>query len=124
MRTMQEAGTPVPLPPLDVCGYLVGYLLEAGPAMSGGMGPVPLTASEIRAWSQITGRPLQPWEASWMLRLSREYVGQFAASDRPDSIAPWRDHPYFEERAQVVANHVRGALRSAATSKAKFKRKG
>lgn len=70
-------------PPLSGHDYLIGYLFDAGPAMSGGMGNAQLSHGEIRAWQDNTGIELTPWEARTLRTLSGEYLA--SAQDAEDA---------------------------------------
>lgn len=78
-------------PPLTMCPHIPAYLFDAGPVMSGGMGPSPLSHSEIAAWQANTQTELTPWECSTLKRLSHAYLGahqQAEAEDCPEPYAP------------------------------------
>jgi hypothetical protein len=74
--------------------YLVSYLFEVGPVMSGGMGEAPLPDSEIESWQRNTGIELQSWEARAVKRLSREYLSESQAATEPNRACPWPAAPY------------------------------
>lgn len=83
--------------------HIVEYLFDAGPCMPGAMGPVPLTHGELRAWQENTGIELRPFEATWLRRLSIEYVAQ--AQESTDPLCP----PPFDElraRREAVARKL------------------
>lgn len=63
--------------------------MEVGPALQGGMGPVPLTHGELRDWQLNIGLCLQPWEARVLMRLSQEYCAQAQRSTKPDCAPPY-----------------------------------
>lgn len=80
----------------DVAGltHIVHLFLEIiGPYMGG---LEALSMSEIKAWSELSGVELTPWEAVTIRNMSRAYVVQFNRSN--DSMeAP----PYYEDTGQV-----------------------
>ena len=77
------------MPPLDN-GYLLNILLEIGPVLSGGMGPVPITFCEINAWCNRLGIDLHPMESRMLIQLSREYASESHKATARDHPAPWR----------------------------------
>lgn len=42
------------------------------------MGPLPISYQDIRAWSDVTGRWLAPWELDVVLRLDRTWLTSWA----------------------------------------------
>lgn len=44
--------------------------ISAGASGGGGMGPVTVTWVDLRAWRELTGEAVEPWEAKLILRLS------------------------------------------------------
>lgn len=58
-------------PPPDAIAYLWGWFVEVSYGMgSGGFGPAMLTWECLRAWCELTGRQIEPWEAQALMRLS------------------------------------------------------
>lgn len=78
------------MPPVEGAGYLLGYLWEVGPTLVAGMGAGPITHGELLAWMDLTGIPLQPWEARFLRRLSHEYLVEAHKAEKRDCKAPWR----------------------------------
>lgn len=70
------------MPPVEWGGYLLEWLMDCGPVMSGAAGATALTHSEIRAWSLNCGIPLRDGEASALRVLSADYAG--ALHDNPE----------------------------------------
>jgi len=62
----------------------------------------PVTFEEIRAWLDLTGSNLTPWEAETLRVLSEAYVVQLAKSHSPDSQPPYdaRSVDEMRERTQ------------------------
>jgi hypothetical protein len=100
LEDQQKQGIVVFMPDMAV-PHLVRYLYEIGPTLPGGMGAVPLTHSEIMAWQSNTGVELQPWEARFLYRLSREFLSQSHKSEAPECPPPWVDAPPEVNREQV-----------------------
>ena len=111
------------LPPVPAeLRYLLDWLMDAGPALPGMSGPVPLTWVELQAWATLTGVPLRPWEAQTLRRLSSEYASTLITAEAPDCPAPAEEHEQLDadaltaRRAHVDAQikHFFGGLKSAA----------
>ena len=77
------------LPALDACAYLVDIFWEIGPTLSTGMGEVPISQSEIRAWQDNMGVELAPWQVQLMRRLSIEYLSQAHKATDPNCKPPF-----------------------------------
>lgn len=90
--------------------HLLGYLWDVGPSMQGGMGPAPLTYSELVAWQQSSGIELTPWEAKTLRRLSGEYVSECSRAEKPDCPSPLAVEMTDEDR-ETVSKKVQGAFR-------------
>ncbi|QHJ00120.1 hypothetical protein GT347_20330 [Xylophilus rhododendri] len=97
------------LPP-DPLPELTAILMDAGPTQPSGMGPVPLTATELRAWQQGTATYLTRWEFRLVLRLSAEYLAELQRASDPLRPPPWINKPTPERRVSV-AKHIRNLLR-------------
>ena len=87
---MELAETPMP----ELVGgeWLIGWLFEAGPLASDGMGARGLSWPELAAWRDCTGTPAGPWEMSALRRLSAVYAAAYHASQEADCPAYWL-HP-------------------------------
>ena len=94
------------MPPLDVGGYMVGYLLEIGPVVASGMGQGPISHQEVLAWQALTGIVLQPWETRCLRRLSHEYLAESRKAEKRDAKAPWRLPEVSDDQKQKVANDM------------------
>jgi hypothetical protein len=114
-RKAREDDTYQPdMPPLECGAYLIAYLFEVGPVMSGGMGPVPLTHGELRCWQDNIGLQLQPWEARFLRRLSREYAAEMHRAEKADAPAPWEPTDYTPDFSGVALD-MRAQMRAEAT---------
>lgn len=94
--------------------YLVEYLFEVGPVISGGMGDAPISHLELDAWQRNTGIELQSWEVRAMHRLSIEYLSESQAAVKFDAPAPWIDAPYVKPVANMTASRMQNAMRELA----------
>ena len=68
--------------------YLWERLNDAGMYGQGGMGPAPLSCTELLAWSQGTGMTLAPWEFRAIRAASRAFVAQLSSKDE---VPPYGD---------------------------------
>lgn len=93
--------------------YLVDTLLEAGPASGGGLGPQPLTWTDLNAWQRATGIELAPWEARLVRRLSAEYLDEHQRAREPTATPPWESINGSTDVEQV-AQDMRAAIRAMA----------
>ena len=93
----------MPLPPTDRCRRLVALLLDVGLCTAGGVGPAPVSWSELAQWQRLTAEPLLPWHARAIRQASAAYVAQLAESADPACPAPWTNAPAPDERQQVAA---------------------
>ena len=102
--------------PMVSAPHLIDYLYEIGPGMPGAMGSVPLSQSEIAAWQSNIGIELQAWEARFLVRLSKEYLGEYYRADAPTRAAPWTDIADIVDR-EHVSRSVFAALESMRKAK-------
>lgn len=100
VEALRESYMP-PMPPLEEGGYLVGYLLEAGPVTSSGLGSSPLSFLEIQAWSNLIGITLEPWEVRCLHRLSCEYVRESHKAEKLGYPAPWKIEGVKQEQTAL-----------------------
>ena len=78
------------MPPIEEgAAYLLGYLMDMGPVLSGGMGAVALTYGELDAWCNRMGISLAPWESRFLRRLSSEYASESHKATTQGYQAPW-----------------------------------
>lgn len=82
--------------------YLVDLLFEAGPVMSGGMGPAMLSELELQAFQNNRGIVLQPWEVTMLRRLSKEWLEESDRAEAHDARAPFGALPSREEVARKL----------------------
>ena len=101
---MRAAGQEPALPPLTAGEHIVGHLFDAGPVLHTGMGPVPLSWSELATWQRVTGVELSPWEAQTLRRLSAEYIATQQAAEDPAMPPPYATAPTQDQRARVAAS--------------------
>jgi len=97
------------MPSVEGAAYLLGYLFDVGPVLAAGMGPGPITYTELAAWCQLHSIELEPWEVQFMRRLSFEYLNELRAAEQPDRPAPWG-----VVRAQFTATNMRAQIAALA----------
>ena len=81
-----------PMPEVTHGEWLLGWLFEAGPLASDGMGARGLSWPELAAWRDCTGTLASPWEMQALRRLSAVYAAAHHAGQEPDCPAYWL-HP-------------------------------
>lgn len=95
-----------PLPPTDA-PHLLNYLFDVGPTLASGMGEGPLTHSEIEAWQGNTGVELEPWEATFLRRLSIDYLSESHKAEKVDAPAPWNPEDIKQFQSTQMRDHLR-----------------
>lgn len=86
---MKRDGITPPLPP-NSAPHFIAWFIELGMIQAGGMAPMPLTWTEIDAWTRQTGIRLQPWEARLMKALSLAYLRELALAESENRPPPWQ----------------------------------
>jgi hypothetical protein len=125
---MQQNGEEIVLP--DTCApFLISYLLEVGPVIPNGLGPVPITWRDLEAWKSSVGigHELLPWQARLLVQLSGEYLSFSKKAEQPDCPAPWHDEVLIDTRREAIARSLRvgfAALMSMPPKPKTMKRKG
>ncbi len=98
------------MPPIEVGGYLIGYLFEVGPTMAGGMGAAPISHQEIESWQHLSGIALRPWESRFLRRLSNDYIVESHRAAKRGTLAPWQSG----EIDRPVVDPAKSAIRALA----------
>ena len=101
------------MPPLDGAAYLLGYLFEVGPTMAAGMGAAPITHTELRAWMDLTGVRIAPWEVRTLRRLSHDYLVASREAEKINCRPPWQPNGDAPD-VSAVATGIQTALRNLA----------
>ena len=78
---LEKAGLPVPMP--DVDHSVIETVADIGWCESGGIAPVPLSATEIAAWCDGMGEHLTPWEFSMVRRMSASFCAGLQSERAP-----------------------------------------
>lgn len=111
------------LPETEGAEYLLDYLFEVGPMNTLGMGPSPITYTDIKHWSEITNTHISPLDAHLLRHLSREYVSQFNASKENNAPAPaLEDQKTIEEQRSTVVSKFKAFAQSKNSANKKRKR--
>lgn len=98
-RRFGEDCREVDLPSVDGCEHLVSYLFEVGPSVRG----EELTHGDLRSYQENTGTFLDEFDASMMVRMSREYLAQYRKASAKTCPAPWRRERTPEELEALAA---------------------
>lgn len=118
---MVESGIAAPLlemPPLSGGHHLVDWLHQAGTVNSGAMGGFSALAwTELRAWSQLCGIELQPWEAETIMLLSRTYASMFAEAADPHCPAPYTPEVIEAEAVEAVGDKIKAGFKALAAQR-------
>lgn len=101
-ETLKAQGAKLVLPP-NPAPHLIGWLVELGISEAAGMGMVPLSWREIRAWQEATGITLSPWEARLLRTLSAEYLAEGRRAESETAPPPWAWEITPEERDTTEA---------------------
>ena len=78
------------MPSVGCANHLLGYLWQWGPTLAGTMGQVALSHVDLVAAQSNTGIELSEWEATTLIRLSREYLGESGAATKLDREPPFK----------------------------------
>lgn len=109
LELTRRAGNEPDFPECDAI-YLANYLWEVGPVSAGGMGPAPVSHTELLAWQENTGVELSSWEARTLRDLSRAYLGESHRAEDPACPAPWSTFSLADKR-QMLPKIIKSALR-------------
>lgn len=109
-RMEANGGNPL-FPDVGEAAYAIHYWQDAGSVGVGGMGLAPLSAAELTAWQQGRGLSLAPWEFQTILDMSRAYVAESRAAEKPECPPPY-GNPVTEFDREVVGKKVTNAFKS------------
>jgi hypothetical protein len=76
-------------------------MFEAGPVNNGGMGQSPLSWTDIKTWSDMTGVEVSGWEGATIRRLSSSYLSEYQQAKDPSRPAPYSPNITEHGREQV-----------------------
>lgn len=105
-------------PPLEGCGHLIEWLFECGPINNGGMGQAPISWTDIKDWSSLTGINITGWEAGVLKKLSSAYLSEYQQAKDPVRIAPYQPE-LTEDRRERVSDKIGNVFGKIAEAKKK-----
>lgn len=109
IQSKDENHAHLSFPPLDSHGHLIDWFFDVGPVLYGGMGPTPLSFSEISAWGKPIG--LTAWESSVLRSLSVTYVSMQQKADKQGCPPPFVQE-LSEDSRKLLSDRLGAALRS------------
>jgi hypothetical protein len=113
LEIIKEDGRAPHYPPLECAQHIVNYLFEIGPVMSGGMGTVQISNTELQDWQRNIGITLNPWEARFIRKLSADYQSESHRAAKEGCPAPWQSGIEHFDKKQSVAD-MKNAIRALA----------
>jgi hypothetical protein len=92
--------------------YIIALLFECGPIVSNGMGPSPVSWTEISNWLTVTEKDYLPlWEKQMIKTLSEAYVSEYVRASEHGRPDPFVQAPEKIDR-EAVATSILSTLRS------------
>lgn len=91
-------------------GYLVVILSAIGFYNAGFSGPVPITHTDVVAWSTLSNMKLSAWEVEVLLDLSRVFVDSYLKYSGSADSSPYE--PMIVASKQTVSDKVASILRA------------
>jgi len=88
---LEQANEEPDFPELPFRAYLAEWLMDVGPTMQGGMGPVALSHLEIQAWAANVGLKFDGDEAQWLQKMSGVYASELFESNGKNTPQPFRE---------------------------------
>ena len=111
--------SPEQLPELESYSFLAEWLRDLGYYGSSGFGAEPISWSEMRAWSELTGHDLTPFEAETLRLMSESYVAEAIKFTKEAAPPP----PWLPEGSDYH-KQLNDRLKSGLASMARKKRRG
>lgn len=90
----------------DAASYLLGFFFEWGIVKQTGTGILPLDWVDMRAWAEVKGLSLSPWEATTLIEMSQAYAVELSHASSPTRPAPYRNLAEPEQVAKNLANQL------------------
>lgn len=107
---MQERGAAIFWPP-NPAPHITDWLLEIGPAFGTGMGERAIDWQDMRAWQELTGIELEPFEARTIRRLSQVFISARHEAKKPDCPIPYAGlREEIISQREKVAKRIKGAF--------------
>lgn len=101
------------MPDPGEAAHLLEYLEEMGLCRATGHGVVPLADQDVDCWIRTRGFPLQPWECTAIIDLSRAYCCMLRKAERIDCPRPG----HAEDEENNKKQGIKAALRSQRVGK-------
>lgn len=117
LADLQDQGIEPDRPECDA-QYLLDYLYDVGPVVTGGMGAAPLDHAALQAWQQNTGIVLSPWQVKTLRRASADFAAMLTDAKEPDCPSPWQPDSEEVDR-QEVGKKVQNAFRTLLSTRPK-----
>jgi hypothetical protein len=89
------------MPPIDGGEYIYSWLDELGICSQGMSGAMAIQFSELQSWAELTNTDITSWEASLLIKLSRQYTYQSHISSKKDCEAPFQTEVTQEYMAAI-----------------------
>jgi len=85
---------------LSMCFELSGFCL------SGSMGAIPLTWSEVSSFAHISGYPLNGWQSEHLVKMSRDYCYMLSKAKKLGYPSPYQEGLIDEDEKQKMRDRV------------------
>lgn len=82
--------------------YLVDYLMEVGPVIGSAMGASAINWQDLLAWEEKSCADTRPWEARLLISLSKAYLAELRAAEKPGAPMPWLEMGYIIDRREQI----------------------
>lgn len=87
---------------------IVELCAECGFYEANGMGIIPISWTEIKAWMDLRLGEIDMWLAGVIREMSETYISQYYESNnQPVGVSPFHDMVDIEEKRKTVANQFR-----------------
>lgn len=111
-ESADDDSTFLQFPECDGAEYLVALLQEAGSVLNQGMGPYPLTWTEMESWLNVTELRLSVWEKLTIKEMSEVYAAELSKSTAKHCVAPYVPTVEPEQLdRKAIASKVASVLR-------------
>ena len=87
-------------------GYLTLCFELSGFCLSGSMGAIPLTWSEVNSFIDSSGYPLNGWEAEQLIKMSRTYCYMLSKAKKVGCPPPYQEGIEEEQALQEMRDRV------------------
>jgi hypothetical protein len=114
MSEYTDSNIEPPLPDVEGAFYLVKALLALGLSESNGMGSVPVSWGNIKAWADATQTDLSPFELETLFQMSKNYANELNIATDPKRPAPYINlsAERIEQNRSAVADKLKNIFQS------------